>query len=69
MHCEHGIGRSALLVLCTLVSLGDSPIAAIRKAKAIRPCISPSPEQLHALVNWSTVSPVSWDDLAAVAYR
>jgi hypothetical protein len=52
IHCEHGVGRSALLALCVLVARGDAPLAALERAKAARPRVSPSPEQLAAFVAW-----------------
>jgi predicted protein tyrosine phosphatase len=48
VHCQYGIGRSALLALCTLVARGDAPLAALERAKRSRPVISPSPAQLEA---------------------
>jgi predicted protein tyrosine phosphatase len=53
VHCEHGIGRSALLVCCVLVSRGRTPRAAIERVKAARAGIAPSPEQLRALLEWT----------------
>jgi hypothetical protein len=47
IHCEFGIGRSALLALCTLFALGRAPLDALRAAKAARWKVSPSPEQLE----------------------
>ncbi len=49
VHCQYGIGRSALLALCTLVARGTAPLAALEAVKRARPVISPSPEQLEAL--------------------
>jgi predicted protein tyrosine phosphatase len=48
VHCQYGIGRSALLALCALVWQGDAPLDALERAKRSRPIISPSPEQLEA---------------------
>jgi predicted protein tyrosine phosphatase len=48
IHCQFGIGRSALLALCALVWRGDPPLDALERAKRSRPIISPSPEQLEA---------------------
>jgi predicted protein tyrosine phosphatase len=53
VHCEHGIGRSALLALCVLVARGDSPLVALERAKRARPQVSPSPEQLEAFAAWT----------------
>ena len=33
VHCQHGVGRSALLALCVLVSRGDEPLEALLRAK------------------------------------
>ena len=52
IHCQHGIGRSALLALCVLVSRGHEPLAALRLAKARRSLVSPSPAQYEAWVAW-----------------
>jgi hypothetical protein len=48
IHCEYGIGRSALLALCVLVSQGHDPLQVLRKVKSARWKVSPSPEQLGA---------------------
>jgi protein-tyrosine phosphatase len=77
IHCQWGIGRSALLTCCVLVSLGHSPGAALELAKKNRPVVSPSPEQLEALLAWSQhhrarngESPYAetWIDLSNIAY-
>jgi hypothetical protein len=77
IHCEHGIGRSALLALCVLVSRGLSPLEALTLAKRRRPKVSPSPEQLEAFMafaeEWRQAQGASWtvpvfDELAAIAY-
>jgi predicted protein tyrosine phosphatase len=49
VHCQYGIGRSALVGLCVLVHRGRDPLAALEAAKRARPVVSPSPEQLEAL--------------------
>jgi predicted protein tyrosine phosphatase len=73
VHCEHGIGRSVLLACCVLVSRGDTPLAALERVKRVRERASPSPVQLHALLDWAacTGSPPAenWHDLARLAYR
>jgi predicted protein tyrosine phosphatase len=48
VHCQYGIGRSALVALCALVFRGVPPLTALEAAKRARPVISPSPDQLHA---------------------
>ncbi len=50
IHCQHGIGRSALLALCVLVDRGDDPLEAMERAKRARRVVSPSPAQLEAFV-------------------
>lgn len=78
VHCEHGIGRSALLACCVLVAEGRSPLAALTLVKDMRARVCPSPEQLHALLDWSAdwclahdrAPPAeTWGDLARIAYR
>ena len=78
VHCQHGIGRSALLACCVLVSRGATPLAALSAAKAKRAKICPSPAQLHALLDWSArwarrrgrpPQSDTWEQLAAVAYH
>ncbi|RKH55889.1 protein-tyrosine phosphatase family protein [Corallococcus aberystwythensis] len=78
IHCEHGIGRSALLALCVLVDQGLEPLEALELAKTRRPCVSPSPEQLGAFiaytqdvhVNRSVAWPVpTLEALGTIAYR
>ena len=73
VHCEHGIGRSALLVLCVLVSRGERPLDALSLAKGARRKVSPSPEQLEAFRDWvarrgDRHDVPSFDALAAIAY-
>ncbi len=78
VHCQHGIGRSALLALCVLVSRGDAPLDALVRAKDARRVISPSPDQLAAFSRFCgrlrERSGASWevpafDALASIAYR
>lgn len=72
VHCEHGIGRSALLALCVLVIRGHEPLAALALAKARRAVVSPSPAQLDAWAAWLAArghAVPSFDELAAIAYR
>ena len=77
IHCEHGIGRSALLALCTLVAGGTEPLDAMNRLKSARPVASPSPEQIEAFRSWvgrwkertgATCEVPSFDALAWVAY-
>ncbi|HEX9051684.1 MAG TPA: dual specificity protein phosphatase [Anaeromyxobacter sp.] len=50
VHCQYGIGRSALLALCVLVDRGLAPLDAMERAKSARRQISPSPDQLRAFL-------------------
>jgi predicted protein tyrosine phosphatase len=78
VHCQYGIGRSALLALCVLVALGDAPLDAMSRLKEARPAVSPGPEQLEAFVEWCqevrAQSGASWavpsaQRLGAIAWR
>ena len=78
IHCQYGIGRSALLALCVLVSRGESPLEAMERAKRARRVVSPSPEQLRALVTFAArvkaERRVPWrvpdvQELGAIAWR
>jgi hypothetical protein len=77
IHCEHGIGRSALLLCCVLVTRGEEPLAALARAKRARGCVSPSPYQLQAYLafcqSWQAKLGAQWAlptlrQLMAVAY-
>jgi hypothetical protein len=76
VHCQFGIGRSALLACCVLVAFGHEPCEAIAIAKRARPIVSPHPDQLHALLAFAEkhckergrTQPATWHDLAAIAY-
>ena len=78
IHCQWGIGRSALLTLCILVDAGEAPLAALQRVKAARPVVSPSPEQLEALLQFAAgvkaARGATWplptvEALGAVAWR
>lgn len=78
VHCQYGIGRSALLAIAVLVARGEPPLAALERAKAARPVVSPSPEQLEALVAFAAWVKAdrgaAWalpsvEDLGAIAWR
>lgn len=72
VHCEHGIGRSALLALCVLVDRGMQPLAALGLAKDRRAVVSPSPAQYEAWATWlrhTGRAVPHFDDFAAIAYR
>ena len=77
IHCQNGIGRSALLALCTLVGGGSAPLEAMNRLKASRPVASPSAEQIEAFRSWvgrwkqrtgARWEVPSFDALAWVAY-
>jgi predicted protein tyrosine phosphatase len=72
IHCEHGIGRSALLALCVLADRGLPPLEALERAKSRRALVSPSPSQFEAWRAWLDargIEPPGFGDFAAVAYR
>jgi protein-tyrosine phosphatase len=78
IHCEHGIGRSATLALCVLVSRGLAPLEALELAKTRRALVSPSPAQYEAWAAWLRIwkanRRAAWeiphfDAFAAIAYR
>lgn len=52
IHCEYGIGRSALLALCVMASHGMEPLHALATLKTARWKVSPSPEQLQGFLDW-----------------
>lgn len=71
VHCQHGIGRSALLVLCLLCEEGWPPLDALARLKAARPLVSPSPPQYEAWAGWLRANgstPPHFDAFAAIAY-
>lgn len=72
LHCEHGLGRSALIALCVLVDRGLAPMEALRLAKDAREVVSPSPPQYEAWAQWLRargLEPPPFNEFAAVAYR
>ena len=52
IHCQHGIGRSALLALCVLVDQGWAPLDALIHAKDRSERISPSRSQYQGWARW-----------------
>ena len=52
IHCQHGIGRSALVALCVLVDRGRAPLDALTLAKDARAKISPNQRQFEAWAEW-----------------
>jgi len=72
IHCEHGIGRSALLALCVLVDRGLTTLDALALAKDRRAPVSPSPDQYEAWREWLEGRGLKAPDFAAfaeIAYR
>ena len=73
VHCEHGVGRSALVALCILVGRGLSPLEALRCAKDAREPISPSKAQYAAWAQWISrrtwLEPPTYHDFGVIAYR
>ena len=72
VHCQHGVGRSALLALCVMVDHGMEPLHALRQAKDRRSCISPSEEQYRGWAGWLSRhgQPVpDYHSFGCVAYR
>jgi hypothetical protein len=74
VHCQHGIGRSALVALCVLVDRGRAPLDALALAKYAREKISPSPSQYQAWAEWiarrAPQHPVpTFAEFASIAYR
>jgi predicted protein tyrosine phosphatase len=71
-HCQHGIGRSALMALCILCDQGLAPLEALTHAKDARWQVSPSPAQYGAWAAWLGRRGLAAPDFAAfqaVAYR
>lgn len=72
VHCQEGVGRSALLALCVLVELGSAPLEALNQAKGARWQVSPNPAQYEAWAEWLArrgLPAPGFDAFAAVAYR
>jgi protein-tyrosine phosphatase len=78
IHCEHGIGRSALLAACVLVFTGAEPVRALERLKDARAVVSPSPDQLNAFIQFcerhrrplrAAWDVPQFDALAQIAYR
>ena len=72
IHCQHGIGRSALLSLCVLVEQGWEPLDALMHAKDRRELISPSYAQYQGWADWlrsrGKVAP-DYHSFGCIAYR
>jgi protein-tyrosine phosphatase len=72
IHCQLGIGRSALLALCVMVDHGWEPLAALSEAKDKRAVVSPSRSQFDGWVRWleahGHASP-DYHSFGCIAYR
>ena len=72
IHCQHGIGRSAVLALCVLVDADEAPMAALARAKAAREIVSPSPDQFAGWCAWLEARGIAAPDadtFGRLAYR
>jgi len=72
IHCQHGIGRSALLALCVLVDQGFAPLDALALAKERRESVSPSRSQYDGWASWLTarrLAPPDYHSFGCIAYR
>jgi protein tyrosine phosphatase (PTP) superfamily phosphohydrolase (DUF442 family) len=72
IHCQHGIGRSALLALCFLVDQGCEPLEAIALAKDSREEVSPSRAQYDGWAAWLATRGLQAPDyhtFGCIAYR
>lgn len=71
VHCQHGIGRSAMLALCVLVERGLDSLEALALVKARRTKASPSVAQLEAWRAWLAdrgQAPPPFEACAAIVY-
>ncbi len=72
IHCQHGIGRSALLGLCVLVDQGWQPLDALLRAKDRREVVSPSLSQFEGWTAWLRsrgIEPPDYHSFGCIAYR
>jgi len=78
VHCQHGIGRSAVLALCVLVQRGQAPLQALGLMKDRRDRVSPSPSQFACWLAWLERhraahdlpwEPPDFDAFQRIAYR
>jgi len=72
IHCQHGIGRSALLALCVLVDDGWEPLDALGHAKNRRWVVSPSQSQYEGWAAWLRARGAAVPDyhsFGCIAYR
>ena len=72
IHCQHGIGRSALLALCVLVDQGWKPLDALEHVKDRRELVSPSLAQYQGWARWLSSRGIAAPDyhtFGCIAYR
>jgi len=73
VHCQHGIGRSALVALCLLVARGMTPLDALTLMKDARAAVSPSEAQYRAWAEWidrcTERDPPTFHQFGMIAYR
>jgi hypothetical protein len=72
IHCQHGIGRSALLALCVMVDQGWAPLDALSHAKDRRAAISPSRAQFDGWHSWLQsrgLEAPDYHSFGCIAYR
>ena len=72
IHCQHGIGRSAVLALCVLSDAGMEPLEALTRAKNARERISPSQAQYEGWKAWLATRGMTPPDVhtyGCIAYR
>jgi protein-tyrosine phosphatase len=72
IHCQHGIGRSALLALCVLVDQGWEPLDALAHTKERRELVSPSRSQYEGWAEWLRARGIATPDyhsFGCIAYR
>jgi predicted protein tyrosine phosphatase len=72
IHCQHGIGRSALLALCVLVDQGREPLEALLHAKNCRERVSPSRSQYEGWCAWLRsrgIAAPDYHSFGCIAYR
>lgn len=72
IHCQHGIGRSALLALCVLVDSGWRPLDALVHLKNRREVVSPSRSQYEGWAIWLRsrgLAAPDYHSFGCIAYR
>ena len=73
VHCQHGVGRSALVALCILMARGAAPLDALAVMKDARGAVSPSEAQYRAWAEWigrrTRFDPPTFHHFGIIAYR